>query len=93
MRDGIAVTKWAPPSPEVKQALMEAQRRAPGGKILETGWFRPSCERIMLAGDDENLWAQVLSEGGHEVLLKPFVSEEVVRSISCAVAQRGCEDL
>lgn len=45
----------------------------------------------MLAGDDENLWVQVLSEGGHDVLLKPFVSEEVVRSISCAVAQRGCE--
>lgn len=39
---------------------------------------------------DENLWVQVLSEGGHDVLLKPFVAEEVTWSIGCAVAQREC---
>jgi DNA-binding NtrC family response regulator len=33
---------------------------------------------------DERLWAEVLNEGGYDVLMKPFESEEVFRIISYA---------
>ena len=33
---------------------------------------------------DERLWAEVLNEGGYDVLMKPFEREEVLRSISYA---------
>jgi response regulator RpfG family c-di-GMP phosphodiesterase len=37
---------------------------------------------------DEYLWAEVLNEGGYDVLAQPFESEEVVRVISAAT-RRG----
>ena len=33
---------------------------------------------------DEYLWAEVLNEGGYDVLAQPFEAEEVIRVISAA---------
>lgn len=47
--------------------------------------------RLIVASPNanENFWVQVLGEGGHDVLLKPFCAEEVVWAIGCASPQCG----
>ncbi|MFB3829628.1 MAG: two-component system response regulator [Bryobacteraceae bacterium] len=37
---------------------------------------------------DERLWAQVLHEGGYDILVQPFEREEVVRVVSAATRHR-----
>jgi len=36
---------------------------------------------------DEALWAEVLNVGGHDLLLKPFRAEEVIRVVHAAATQ------
>jgi DNA-binding NtrC family response regulator len=38
---------------------------------------------------DNRLWAEVLNEGGHDVLAKPFRAEEVLRCVVSACRWRG----
>ncbi len=51
---------------------------------------RPPLLIVASRSADEQLWSQVLNEGGYDVLLKPFRSEEVVWAIHCAGGQREC---
>jgi CheY-like chemotaxis protein len=52
--------------------------------------LQPSQLIVASRHADENLWLQVLGEGGHDVLLKPFCAEEVISAIGCAPAPVGC---
>lgn len=46
----------------------------------------PKPAQVLVASRlaDERLWAEVLNLGGYDVLLKPFVPDEVFRSITLA---------
>jgi FixJ family two-component response regulator len=44
----------------------------------------PPCLIVSSNLADERLWAEVLNEGGYDLLPKPFESKEVTRVISLA---------
>lgn len=88
-----------------EEAILLAQYRHPhaivcDAELSDGGWRRiwkalssdrqPPHLIVASRNADENLWVQVLNEGGHDVLLKPFCAEEVIWAIGCAAAKRGC---
>src|SRR5262245_29755856 len=66
-----------------------SERTLPDGKwqdILSSAndTDNPPCLIVSSHLADERLWAEVLNEGGYDLLPKPFESQEVTRVISLA---------
>lgn len=51
---------------------------------------RPPLLVVTSRNADERLWAEVLNDGGYDVLLKPFRPQEVAWAIHRAAGQREC---
>ena len=64
----LVVCDAALPDGGWKSVLAELQRLDTPPRLIVTSAFA-----------DDRLWAEVLNLGGYDVLLKPFVTEEVVR--------------
>src|SRR5690242_10400865 len=71
----------------VDVVVAEGQFAGGSWRVLLDGLRRISASIPLIATSrlaDEHLWAQVLNEGGFDVLAQPFDREEVIRVIEAA---------
>lgn len=100
LRDVFGVTGWSLyEASSVTEALTSMKRRPvdivvtdrdlPDGRwrdLLDAFKTMPVPPPLIVTSRlaDEYLWAEVLNEGGYDVLAQPFEAEEVIRVISAA---------
>jgi CheY-like chemotaxis protein len=58
--------------------------------VLYSAEAVPDPPRVVVADRfaDDRLWAEVLNEGGHDVLAKPFLAAEVLHSLTSTLRRR-----